>query len=447
MTSTNLYGDHVRVLQQRTEAALGAAGYDALILDAGTPLAYHADDQEAPFHSAPHFAHWAPLAGPHHLLLVRKGERPKLVRVAPEDYWYEQAPIDDPYWLGAFEFKEVPDSLEAWKNVATKGKVAYVGDSRATAESHRLPSDAINPETLLPLLDWNRSYKTAYEIACLEEATRAAARGHAAARHAFVEGASELAIHHAYVVAVGCTDKDLPYESIVALDEKGATLHYTGKRTRGGGAVLLIDAGAKHAGYGSDITRTWTTSRADPVFVELVRGVDRLQQDLCARLRPGTSYVDLHLAAHLAIADLLHATGVIKTGGAKAVELGLTLPFFPHGLGHFLGIQVHDVAGRQKAPAGGAVAPPLHHPHLRTTRTIEPDQVITIEPGVYFIEMLLRTHRPGAPSGAASHSDQFDWKLIDRLKPCGGIRIEDDVVVVRDGCRNLTRPHVPGPSA
>jgi Xaa-Pro dipeptidase len=436
------YADHVATLQQRTEAALGAAGYDALILDAGTPFTYFADDQEAPFRTAPHFAHWVPLEGPHHLLLVRKGERPKLLRVRPEDYWYEQAPLGDPEWLGAFDFAEVPDTLEAWKGVATRGKVAYVGDSRSGAESHRLPSDAINPEALLPLLDWNRSYKTAYEIACLDAAAKHAARGHAAARRAFVENGSELDIHHAFVTAVGCADKDLPYDTIVALDEKGATLHYTGKRTTRGGKSLLIDAGARHAGYGSDITRTWTTDACDPVFRELVRGVDRLQQDLCSLVRPGRPYLDLHLSAHVMIADLLHEQGILKSGGESAVERGLTLPFFPHGLGHFLGIQVHDVSGRQKAPAGGTVAPPPQHPHLRTTRTIEPDQVFTIEPGLYFIEMLLRAHRPGSAAGKLAHSDQFDWKLIERLMPCGGIRIEDDVVVTRDGHRNLTRPHL-----
>jgi Xaa-Pro dipeptidase len=108
---------------------------------------------------------------------------------------------------------------------------------------------------------------------------------------------------------------------------------------------------------------------------------------------------------------------VLKKGGEEAVKLGLTAAFFPHGVGHFLGIQVHDVAGRQKSPDGGTVPPPAQHPYLRTTRAIAEDQVFTIEPGVYFIDMLLRPHRTGA---LAAH---FDWKLVDRLTPCGGARI------------------------
>ena len=115
---------------------------------------------------------------------------------------------------------------------------------------------------------------------------------------------------------------------------------------------------------------------------------------------------------------------------------GLSYPFYPHGLGHFLGIQTHDVAGHQAAPEGGSNPPPEKHPALRTTRTIEKDMVFTVEPGLYFIDMLLRPHREGP------EKDAFDWATIDRLTPFGGIRIEDNIVVTADGHTNLTRPHV-----
>jgi Xaa-Pro dipeptidase len=97
---------------------------------------------------------------------------------------------------------------------------------------------------------------------------------------------------------------------------------------------------------------------------------------------------------------------------------------------------VHDVSGHQKSPEGGRVEPPKQFPYLRTTRTIEPGQVFTVEPGLYFIEMLLRPHRSGPQKSL------FDWKAIDRLSACGGIRIEDNVLVTKDGHRNLTRAHI-----
>jgi Xaa-Pro dipeptidase len=127
---------------------------------------------------------------------------------------------------------------------------------------------------------------------------------------------------------------------------------------------------------------------------------------------------------------------LIGVRGDDAVEAGLTAPFFPHGLGHFLGIQVHDVGGRQKAPEGGVVPPPRQYPYLRTTRTIEEGHVFTIEPGLYFIEMLLRPHRSGPKAGL------FDWKLVDQLAGHGGIRIEDNILVTKSGGRNLTRPRI-----
>ena len=431
------YADHVRTLARRTAQALEETGFDALVLDAGRPFRYWADDMDAPHHEGPHFAHWVPLPGPHHLLLVRPGQRTLVVRVAPEDYWYEQAPLGAPDWAAQVDVQEVGTREEAWKRVAPNGgRVAYVGDAPEEAVRHGFGVRAIQPEGLVARLDWNRSTKTAYEVACIEEAERAAARGHVAAREAFRAGASELEIHHAYVEAVGCVDKELPYESIVGLDEKGAILHYTGKRTKRDGKVLLIDAGARHRGYASDITRTWTTDACDPLFRDLVAGLDELQRALCDAVRPGLPYPDLHHSAHLAIGALLQRAGILRLRPEDAFELGLTRPFFPHGLGHFLGLQVHDVAGHQQEPAGGMVEPPADHPYLRTTRTIEEGQVFTVEPGLYFIEMLLRPHRSGA---TARH---FDWKLVDRLAPCGGIRIEDNVLVTEAGHRNLTRPLV-----
>ena len=109
----------------------------------------------------------------------------------------------------------------------------------------------------------------------------------------------------------------------------------------------------------------------------------------------------------------------------------------PHGLGHHLGIQVHDVGGKLAGPDGATQAPPPEYPTLRTTRTLEPRQVITIEPGLYFIPMLLRPFREG------EHAARFDWSLIDELSVFGGIRVEDDVLVTEGAPRNFTREVLP----
>jgi Xaa-Pro dipeptidase len=234
------------------------------------------------------------------------------------------------------------------------------------------------------------------------------------------------------------TGTDLPYNAIVALDEKAAFLHYESKRPLGDGKVLLIDAGAQFRGYASDITRTHVSRRCDSRFVALRDGMEKIQQDLCALVRPGAPFGDLHLEAHRKIGALLVETGIVKATAAEAMEKGWSRPFFPHGLGHHLGLQVHDVGGHLEDRDGAKAPPPREHPYLRNTRAIEPGQFFTIEPGLYFIEMLLREFRSG---GASS---RFDWKLIDELAPLGGIRIEDNVLVTRDGHRNLTREALEG---
>jgi Xaa-Pro dipeptidase len=110
----------------------------------------------------------------------------------------------------------------------------------------------------------------------------------------------------------------------------------------------------------------------------------------------------------------------------------VTRSFFPHGLGHSLGLQCHDVGCAE-------VKPRPNNPFLRNTTVIASDQLFTIEPGIYFIDMLLKPLRQGP------HSAAVDWALVDRLAVLGGVRIEDDVQVRGSGepVRNLTREHLP----
>jgi Xaa-Pro dipeptidase len=239
------------------------------------------------------------------------------------------------------------------------------------------------------------------------------------------------------VEAVESLEFELAFPSIVALNEKGATLHYENKRGVRHGKTLLLDCGARTLGYASDITRTTTAPGCDPRFAALVAGMERNQKALAASVVPGMPFGDLHHLSHLKLAALLKEQGILDADPEQAVELGLTRPFYPHGLGHHLGIQVHDVAGKLAGPDGSFAPPPAQHPSLRTTRKIEPGHVITIEPGCYFIPMLLRPFRENG------QGKRFNWKLIDALSPFGGIRIEDDVLVTATGGRNLTREQLP----
>jgi Xaa-Pro dipeptidase len=375
------------------------------------------------------------MAGPHHVLLFQpgKGKKPRLIRYAPEDYWYEQTALGAPFWASEFELTEAGTVDAVWNALGKPAKAAYIGNEIDRAKAAGLDA---NPEKLVARLDWDRAYKTDYEIQSLEEATALGANGHVAARKAFDAGRTELEIHYAYVQAMGVTDEALPYTNIVALNEKAAFLHYQTKRDVGNGKALLIDAGARARGYASDITRSHVAPGCDRRFVALRDGMETIQQELCRMVRPGVPFGDLHREAHRKIAGLLKECGILKADAEEAEAKGLTRPFLPHGLGHQLGLQVHDVGGHLKDREGHKAPPPKEHPNLRNTRTLEPRHVTTIEPGLYFIEMLLRPFREGQESG------RFDWKLIGELAPFGGIRIEDDVVVTEKGHRNLTREYL-----
>ena len=133
------------------------------------------------------------------------------------------------------------------------------------------------------------------------------------------------------------------------------------------------------------------------------------------------------------VADVL-VEAEIATGTPDALlETGVTSAFFPHGLGHLLGVQVHDVGGHQANESGEIIDPPSGHPFLRLTRVLEEDMVLTIEPGLYIIDMLLDELR-GSPA-----EDHVNWSTVDWLRPFGGIRIEDNVRVMQGARENLTR--------
>ena len=158
------------------------------------------------------------------------------------------------------------------------------------------------------------------------------------------------------------------------------------------------------------------------------------QLALIGTMKAGTSYVDYHIQFHQRIAKLLRKHQIVKDMSEEAmVENDLTGPFMPHGIGHPLGLQVHDVAGFMQDDTGTHLAAPSKYPYLRCTRILEPRMVLTIEPGIYFIESLLAPWREG------QFSKHFNWEKIDALKPFGGIRIEDNVVVHENGIENMTR--------
>ncbi len=380
----------------------------------------------------PWFKHWVPVTkAPGSWLVYTPGQRPKLVYLQPHDYWHVVPDAPAGYWVEHFDIVIIREAADAVQHLPKDpSRCAIIGDDNAKVG----PFAPDNPKALLDHLHWHRAYKTPYELAMMRVASKIGARAHRAAEAAFRAGASEFGIQMAYLDAARQTEYELPYSNIVALNEHGAVLHYTDFNHAPPSRMhsFLIDAGASFHGYASDITRTHAAAGAD-AFAALVDAVDDAQLGFCAKVKKGQSYPDLHVHAHHVLANILREHGFINMSAESAVESGVSSTFFPHGLGHGIGLQVHDVAGFQESERGGTIPKPPGHPYLRLTRKLEPGMVTTIEPGLYFIDMLLAELKKKAVA------KDVNWDKVDAFRKYGGIRIEDDVVCTAAEPENLTR--------
>lgn len=427
-----LFDDHVRIQRERTDAALAACRFDTLAIHAGSAHMLFLDDQSYPFKANPHFALWTPLPDAVDCWIVYRPAEPlRLIFLQPVDYWHKPPAVPQGFWTRHFQVEVIRQPGEARKHLANLRNCAFIGEWQAHFADWGFAQQ--NPEALLSRLHYSRAAKTAYELECMRRASAAAALGHRAAEAAFRAGQSEYEIHMAYVHATGHTEKELPYSNIVALNANAAVLHYQHQERElpAKRYSFLIDAGAQFHGYAADVTRTYCA--ADDDFAALIDGMEALELQLCAQVRNGVDYASIHLDAHLRIANLLREANVITVPAAEAVASGLSGVFFPHGVGHLLGLQVHDVAGLSINAEGAQKARPAGHPYLRLTRTLEPGFVVTIEPGLYFIDMLLDEARNGV------HARNINWSRVEHFRPYGGIRVEDNVACTGGEPENLTR--------
>ena len=437
---TRLYADHVNDLARRYAEVLTASAYDGVVIHSGSlKTRTDFDDQFWPLRPTPHFQHWVPIAQPDCAILFVVGKTPTLVWTRANSIWETPAQPETEHFTASFAI-ERPDSADKVRALIPAGRMAFIGEDRARAASWGFDASLVNPEEVVGRLDRLRTTKTAYEVLCLAEANRRAAVGHEALRRAFAASdRSELDLHLLYLGATGQDDPETPYKNIVALGESAAVLHhidYRKRPTSRAAESLLVDAGATYQGYCSDITRTWWkgTGATLSAFAGLVEGVEAMQRRLCEAVRLGIGYETLHEESHRGVAAILRSIGVIQGSEEEAIAAGVTRAFYPHGLGHSLGLQCHDVGC-------ALVRPKPENPYLRNTSTITPGQTFTVEPGVYFIDGLLTPLREG------EHAKLVDFALIDALRPLGGVRIEDDIVVLPEGsnsaARNLTREHLP----
>ena len=339
--------------------------------------------------------------------------------VSREELVWEGAPVDAQEGVPVAE-------LEQWLAARRDRPIVNLGVPIAGVA----PNEELGAE-LRRQLSHVRREKDAVELERMRVAERATSAGFAAIvpllsagrteRSVQIELEAEFFRHGADVVA---------FETIVASGANSGVLHFPPtSRPLQDGELVLIDAGGEYRNYASDVTRTYPVSGSfTPEQAAIHEIVRRAGEAATARALPGTEFRDLHRTAALTIAEGLTDFGLLRGDAEALLESGAVSLFFPHGVGHMVGLGVRDAGevlpGRDPDPG---------MPRLRADLPLLAGHAVTIEPGIYFI--------PALVSDAETRQrlrDQVDWGRADALLEFGGIRIENNVVLTDDGPEILT---------
>lgn len=222
------------------------------------------------------------------------------------------------------------------------------------------------------------------------------------------------------------------YDTIVGIGAHSAVFHGAPSphRMAKEGDFILIDSGAQMDRYVIDVTRTYVVGRASAFQRDLYQVVLEAQQKACARCRSGVEWKDIHFSAAMDLMSGLLAMNVMRGRADVLVEQDAHTLFFPHGIGHMVGLGVRDASGIEP----GRIKDP--RPSLRSLRMdliLRPGYIVTVEPGLYFIPAFLND-----PLRRAKYKDAVNWPLVEQHLHLGGVRIEDNLVVTHGDAVNLT---------
>jgi Xaa-Pro aminopeptidase len=284
-----------------------------------------------------------------------------------------------------------------------------------------------------------RLHHDADAIRGLRAAAEATTRAHVAGMKATHAGLREWHVRAAMVGALAHEHCGLAYETIVTVH--GEVLHnHAHEHALAPHDLVLADVGAETPdGWAGDVTRTWPVAgHFSPTQRALYEVVLAAQARAIAKVKPGVRYRDVHLEASLALAEGLVALGILRGASpASLVEEGAHALFFPHGIGHLLGLDVHDMedlGDRAGYAPGRTRSAQFGLAYLRLDRDLAPGMCVTIEPGYYRVPAILAD-----PALAPLVSRFVDRDALARFEDVRGIRIEDDVLVTGEGHEVLTR--------
>lgn len=368
-----------------------------------------------------------------YLYLTDRNQPHGVLAYDPQEGWVDfVAPItaEDRLWSGApAEEPQGPttDELDGWLAARSGRSTAWLGSPPAAARS-----DLHISEELRFALDRVRRPKDDVELERMRVAQQATRAAFAVAVELMREGISERQVQvELEAEAMRAGADAMAYDTLVGSGPNSAVLHFAPTQRRfASGDLVLIDAGGEYRGYASDITRTYPVGGAlSPLQQELYQVVHQAQGVAIRACRPGAEWRDVHRIAALEIAEGLIGHGLLRGQADALLEAGAIWLFFPHGIGHLVGLGVRDAGG----PLAERRHDPKPYPNLRIDLPLEAGMVVTVEPGLYFVPAIL-----GDPEIRRRYRDLVDWELVDKRLGFGGIRLEENVLITADGHEVIT---------
>lgn len=392
-----------------------------------------------PFRQDSTFLYFTGCASPDAALLLADGE---------EILFLPPVADDDALWHGTVETIEQTGRQLGFSRVEAIGALAAVcaphqgrlktlavPDQTATRTAARLSGrptlrfgEDNGADDIVDAIIQMRRRLSAEEIQEMKGAVPATAAAHRAAMAATRPGSHERQIAAIFTGVIAAHGLTTAYDSIVTV--RGEVLHnHHHIHPLAAGQLLLLDGGAEaRTGYANDVTRTWPVSGTfSPRQKAVYEAVLAAQQEAIAMVRPGVRYRDVHTKASRVLATFLSDEGLLTVSPDAALESGAHALFFPHGIGHLLGLDVHDLEAfgdRAQYAPGRTRSTQFGTAYLRLDLDLEPGMVVTIEPGIYFVPAILAD-----TTLTARFRGQVDLDRARSWLGFGGVRVEDNVVV------------------
>ena len=459
-----LYAQHRKKLIQKVCQILLKHEIDELIISSGELIKNFVDDQCYPFKCNPYFTYFCPIDEPYHFIHI-KANNPddcKLYLFEFDDFWHPKStaaknPFSDFFKVEIYTETNCRCSFLSSKTPKASN-LAFIGYEAQTLTNLQ------NPKNLLNELNALRMVKSDFELHCMKMACMRAKVAHHALKNAVHSynsfNYSERDYFFIYSQSVNKIFSQFPYPPIIACNQNASFLHYhrRSKKPPLLPVSILIDAGVSACGYASDVSRTYLyeldqikqivkknqgsdfvkdfSEDAYNVFALMLDSLKKLHSNLINSAAKGLDYNDLTNDAVNGIWSILTNHGIISAPNiTKKDRYNLTRVFFPHSLGHMLGLQVHDVFYYNCNKNDN-----LDVTKSRGIRKLQVGNVFTIEPGIYFISMLFDKWFQKNSNLVKNKSIIIDNKLLNNLYLFGGMRWEDNIYINSQGkSENLSK--------